>query len=134
MISNRDDPHAVLGVTRTATPAEISHAYRDLLRRHHPDTRTTEDDHAHDLALNEVLNAYADLHRKRSGPNDHDQPIRPRPQPEDSQVHPVVVLGHVHPAIRATPARIGHYGTEGTRSTPINLLVAFLEALPHEPW
>jgi hypothetical protein len=135
MISNRDDPHAVLGVKRTATPAEISHAYRDLLRRHHPDTRTTDDDHAHDLALKEVLHAYADLHhRNRSDPNDHDQPIRHPPQPQDHRNPPIVVLGHVDPAITATPTRIGHYGTEGARSTPINLLVALLEALPREPW
>jgi curved DNA-binding protein CbpA len=63
MISNRDDPHAVLGVARTATPAEISHAYRDLLRRHHADTRTTEDHHGPEPPLH------------RRSPVDADQPL-----------------------------------------------------------
>ena len=31
------DPYAVLGVPRTATRAEIAHAYRALARKHHPD-------------------------------------------------------------------------------------------------
>ena len=31
------DPYAVLGVPRTATRAEIAHAYRTLARKHHPD-------------------------------------------------------------------------------------------------
>jgi hypothetical protein len=134
MISNRDDPHAALGVERTATPAEISHAYRDLLRRHHPDTRTTDDDHAHDHALKQVLHAYADLHRgNRSGPNDHDQLIRHPLQPADPRNQPIVVLGHVDPPIAVTPTRIGHYSNKAARPTPINLLIALLEALPRDP-
>ena len=134
MISDRDDPHAVLGVERTATPAQISHAYRELLRRHHPDTRTTEDDHAHDLALREVLIAYADLHhRARRGGYDHDQPVRHLPQPQDPRSQPIVVLGHVDPSTTATPNWIGHDGDEVARPTPINLLMAFLEALPRDP-
>ena len=35
----RQDPYAVLGVTPTASPAEISRAYRALLHTHHPDDR-----------------------------------------------------------------------------------------------
>lgn len=133
MISDRDDPHAVLGVEQTATPAEISHAYRDLLRRHHPDTRTLDDDHAHDLALKEVLSAYADLHRRAGrAASDHDRPIRHRPQPEDQQSQPIMVLGHVEPVITATPTRIGDYAEKAARPAPIRLLVAFLEALPRE--
>lgn len=34
------DLYADLGLTREASRAEITRAYRDLLRRHHPDTRT----------------------------------------------------------------------------------------------
>ena len=37
------DPFAVLGVASDATRHEISHAYRQLLQRHHPDTRQPED-------------------------------------------------------------------------------------------
>ena len=55
------DLYASLGLTPGATPAQIRHAYRSLLRQHHPDTRTVEtaqgDDTA-DLALHEVLTAY----------------------------------------------------------------------------
>jgi hypothetical protein len=133
MISNRDDPHAVLGVARTATPAQISHAYRDLLRRHHPDTRTPDDDHSHDLALREVLNAYSNLHRRNHrDAKERDQPIRPH-QPADTHSPPVVVLGHVAPPTTVAPTWIGVPGAEAARPTPIHLLIAFLEALPDNP-
>jgi len=36
MTTKRLDPYAVLGVPPSATQAEISHAFRALLRRHHP--------------------------------------------------------------------------------------------------
>lgn len=135
MTSNRDDPHEVLGVARTATPAQISHAYRELLRRHHPDTRTPEDDKAHDLALREVLNAYADLSRRtRRDAYDRDQQSRHRHPQEDSQDQPIVVLGHVDPPTTIAPTWIGHHGNRAARPAPINLLVAFLEALPKDPW
>lgn len=39
------DPHAVLGVTPAAAPDEVSHAYRDLAKRFHPDRRP-HDEHA----------------------------------------------------------------------------------------
>ena len=130
MISNRDDPHAVLGVARTATPAEISHAYRELLRRHHPDTRTPDDDRSHDLALREVLNAYSSLHRRNHRyADDRNQPIRPH-QPADTHTPPIVVLGHVDPPTTVAPTWIGVPGSETAHPTPIHLLMAFLEALP----
>lgn len=130
MISNRDDPHAVLGVARTATPAQISHAYRELLRRHHPDTRNTEDEDAHDLALREVLNAYSNLHRRNHRDvNDRDQPIRPH-QPADTNTPPIVVLGQVDLPTTIAPTWIGVPDAETARPTPLHLLIAFLEALP----
>jgi curved DNA-binding protein CbpA len=133
MISNRDNPHAVLGVARTATPAQISHAYRELLRRHHPDTRTADDDNAHDLALREVLDAYADLHRHaHREAYDRDQPNRHPLQAKETHPQPIVVLGHVAPN-RVTPTWIGHPGDDAARPTPINLLLAFLQALPSDP-
>ncbi len=68
-MSHREaDPYLVLGVGRTATQAELSRAYRRLLRRHHPDTRVGWDDDggpgsgtrpdAED-ALQRILAAYA---------------------------------------------------------------------------
>ncbi len=49
------DPYAVLGVTPTATPAEITHAFRAKLRSLHPDTRAAA---VGDAELREVLAAY----------------------------------------------------------------------------
>lgn len=58
------DLYAVLGLARNATQAQISAAYRTLLRRYHPDTRTsagTSPDATSDAALQRVLTAYAVL-------------------------------------------------------------------------
>ncbi len=61
-MSERSDLYAVLGLPPTATQGEITHAYRDLLRRHHPDTReSSADPTAADAALQDVLAAYAVL-------------------------------------------------------------------------
>lgn len=59
------DPYADLSLDRDATPAEINHAYRGLLLRHHPDTRTlppSQPAAAADVTLQRVLAAYALLH------------------------------------------------------------------------
>jgi curved DNA-binding protein CbpA len=40
MNDTHPDPYAVLGVAPTATAQQINRAYRRLLRRHHPDTRS----------------------------------------------------------------------------------------------
>jgi curved DNA-binding protein CbpA len=57
------DLYAVLGLRPDATQAEISHAYRVLLRRHHPDTRAGQVTHSapSDAALQQILDAYAIL-------------------------------------------------------------------------
>jgi DnaJ-class molecular chaperone len=62
------DPYADLGIPRDASPAEITHAFRELLRRHHPDTRSARDaaSSAHsDAALQRILAAYTALSTKR---------------------------------------------------------------------
>ena len=69
------DPYGVLGVSPEATPAQISHAYRSLLLRHHPDTRAALDEQARaadDRELQRIIAAYAGLRR----PSD---PLRPTP-------------------------------------------------------
>jgi DnaJ-class molecular chaperone len=53
----RNDPYLVLGVSPTATQAEIAHAYRNRLRAHHPDTRHTTASQEGD-ELRQVLDAY----------------------------------------------------------------------------
>ena len=52
------DPYLVLGVLPTATQAEITHAYRDRLRAHHPDTRHKPPSQTADDDLRRVLAAY----------------------------------------------------------------------------
>ena len=60
MTPEQGNPYAILGVPSQATQAQINHAYRALLRQHHPDTRSPGDE-AHaalsDAALQQVLAA-----------------------------------------------------------------------------
>lgn len=61
------NPYSVLGVSPTATHAEITRAYRRNLRDHHPDMRSQESNSAADEQLRQVLEAYAllrDPHRR----------------------------------------------------------------------
>ncbi len=59
MVRENPDPYLVLGVSPTATQPEITHAYRDRLRAHHPDTRHTPPPQTADDDLRQVLAAYA---------------------------------------------------------------------------
>ena len=59
MVRVNPDPYLVLGVSPTATQAEITHAYRTRLRAHHPDTRQTPASQAADEHLRQLLAAYA---------------------------------------------------------------------------
>lgn len=59
MARENPDPYVVLGVSPTATEAEITHAYRTRLRAHHPDTRHTPSPRTADEHLRQVLAAYA---------------------------------------------------------------------------
>jgi hypothetical protein len=58
-VREHPDPYLVLGVSPTATQAEITHAYRTRLRTHHPDTRRTPSPPTADDHLLQVLAAYA---------------------------------------------------------------------------
>jgi hypothetical protein len=59
MVRVNPDPYLVLGVSPTATQAEITHAYRDRLRAHHPDTRHPPASKTADDDLRQVVAAYA---------------------------------------------------------------------------
>ena len=59
MVRENPDPYLVLGVSPTATQAEITHAYRDRLRAHHPDTRHPPASKTADDDLRQVVAAYA---------------------------------------------------------------------------
>jgi DnaJ-class molecular chaperone len=62
MTDQPPDPYAVLGVAHDASQDEISHAFRALLRRHHPDTRgDVSGDDTSDLALRDLVAAYGML-------------------------------------------------------------------------
>ena len=80
------DCYATLGLPRDATQAQISAAYRTLLRRYHPDTRTPADnarDEISDAALQHVLTAYTILHDPARR-FDYDQQTAPRTPPARS--------------------------------------------------
>lgn len=60
------DPYAVLGVAPTATQAQITRAYRRLVRALHPDTRNQQElTTALDSQLGQVVSAYALLRSPR---------------------------------------------------------------------
>ncbi|MBO0884166.1 MAG: J domain-containing protein, partial [Mycobacterium sp.] len=55
------DPYVVLGVSPTATLAEITHAYRRHLRDHHPDIRPPAPNGDADERLRQIVAAYTSL-------------------------------------------------------------------------
>ena len=62
------DPYAVLGVSQTATAAEIKAAYRALVKRHHPDAGG---DDQRILALNAAWEVLGDGERRRRYDAEH---------------------------------------------------------------
>ena len=104
MPSPEPDLYTTLGLSPTATQAEISRAYRVLLRRHHPDTRDAGDERgrvASDTILQQVLAAYAVLHDpvRRAAYDEQARAARARPRPRrgnDGVVGgPPIVVGPV---------------------------------------
>lgn len=88
MPAARRDPYEVLGVSRTATDAEIRSAYRKLVKLHHPDHNNGSEES--EQRFEEVQDAYArivDLRKngaaatgaRRSGT----APPTPPPRPSD---------------------------------------------------
>src|SRR5690348_7863919 len=91
------DLYAVLGLPRHATPAQVSHAYRTLLRQHHPDTRTPQPHAASASLLQQVQHAYARLHDPPRR-NDYDLRTTPAPSPSAGQnLQPRRIPGPGHP-------------------------------------
>ena len=78
MVRENPDPYLVLGVSPTATQAEITHAYRTRLRAHHPDTRHPPASQTADDDLRQVLAAY-DLLRDPARRADYDRATAPPP-------------------------------------------------------
>jgi hypothetical protein len=112
MVRMNPDPYRVLGVSPTATQAEITHAYRTHLRAHHPDTRPARSAHTADDHLRQVLAAYA-LLRDPARRTAYDRltpdtpphsPAAPMPpdQPPAGPVH-ILITHHRHNTIQTTP-------------------------------
>ena len=102
------DLYAVLGVPRDATHTDLVHAYRALVRRHHPDSRTTTDpDQAStdDATLRLIQAAYAVL-RNPDERAAYDRRNPPRPTAARTvNVHsgPSATRPLVDPPLRAGP-------------------------------
>lgn len=78
------DLYAILGVSPSATGQEITHAFRLLVRQHHPDTRSSDGSAGrHDAALQDAVDAYRVLNDpvRRSAYDDEHQPPAPRVPP-----------------------------------------------------
>ena len=109
------DPYTVLGVAPDATEQQISHAYRQLLHRHHPDTQPHDDDSTTEATarLQQILSAYT-LLRDPSARANYDREVarRRRAREPKKRVRPVPVFGYGDPVwpeadspIRAGPVR-----------------------------
>lgn len=63
-----NDPYAILGITRSASDAEVKNAYRELARKYHPDNYA--DNPLSDLAsdkMKEINEAYDQIMAERKG-------------------------------------------------------------------
>jgi DnaJ-class molecular chaperone len=136
MTSNQHDHYAILGVDPDATDAQITHAYRVLLRRHHPDTRdvaATDGDQAatEDTRLQHVLAAYTVLHDPRQRA-DYDRLRRPSaPQHGHTRATPgaaTVILG----TITTTPPT-GLTPVQPADTPPAATILALLRAILDPP-
>ena len=103
------DPYAVLGVAPDATQAEISSAFRGLVRRHHPDLRNPAagaiDDGAAGSDLDRVLGAYAVL-RDPDRRSDHDR-LRLRTAPPTAPAETAAQPGRRRSANQQPPIQAG---------------------------
>jgi len=105
MTSEPLDCYAVLGLLRDATQAQVSAAYRALLRRYHPDTRAPDNPVESDAALQRVIAAYAIL-RDPVRRFDYDQQTTQRIRASRAPARPThVARGHPFedPPLRAGP-------------------------------
>ncbi|ORW05398.1 J domain-containing protein [Mycobacterium kyorinense] len=102
-----DDPYSVLGVSPTATQAEITHAYRRQLRDYHPDRRSGEPNSGADERLRQILAAYALLRDpSRRAAYDRAHPVvRRRTAPTRIPVTRKRSRDDNEPPLRAGPVR-----------------------------
>jgi curved DNA-binding protein CbpA len=58
------NPYAILGVPTTATDPEIKQAYRNLVKRYHPDRRSSESSHEQIVAINYAYDILSDPEKR----------------------------------------------------------------------
>jgi curved DNA-binding protein CbpA len=137
--SDQPDLYAVLGVDPDASGEQLTHAYRALLRRHHPDTRATTpdvDDHPHveDARLQQVIHAYTVL-RDPAQRARYDRERRPTPprRREQHRTEPApaatVVIGTVNETNPAWIAPVDTTPSTMNRLAPNELLQRLLHDL-----
>jgi len=132
--ASQHDHYAILGVDPDATDAQITHAYRVLLRRHHPDTRATDGDQAatEDTRLQHLLAAYTVLHdpRQRADYDRHRRP--PAPQHGRTRATPgasTVILGTITTTRPTGLTPVEPADTPPTAISMLDLLRAILDPL-----
>ena len=108
------DPYRVLGLSSSASQADIASAFRRLLREHHPDTRTHQQtpDPAADERLQRILSAYT-LLRDPAHRAAHDRAVTDRaaaepgvrpPRSSRAPTQPATPV-HIPVVVRGTPPR-----------------------------
>ena len=109
------DPYLVLGVSPTATQAEITHAYRTRLRTHHPDTRPTPSPQTADEHLRRLLAAYA-LLRDPARRADYDRATTHAATPPPASPHGPTPANR--PSTGRVQVPITHHATTAAAPTP----------------
>jgi curved DNA-binding protein CbpA len=94
------DPYAILGVAPDASQAQIGHAYRRLIRAHHPDARPEPDP----ATFAAAVAAYAIL-RDPARRAAYDRSRHPAPRQDLLPPAPVLRRHRPVPDILASPVR-----------------------------
>ena len=61
------DYYAVLGLSQTASPAEVKRRYRELVRKYHPDVNSSADASNRILAINEAYHTLGETEKRSPG-------------------------------------------------------------------